>query len=650
MYLENVQIETFRSCKLTIVHFQQDLTILAGANNAGKTNVLDALRLLTAPADGRRTRYAEQEDIRRGGPTEFRLIGEFAELNDVQRGLFVTALGEPCSNVATYGLRFPVPSIRRRRETVKFWAGPREGGDPEPEARDLIRHVHFPALRDAQRELASGSPERIASLLKHIAQGDEGKIKGLENRAKKAFESVEHDPLLQETQRQVSDGLRDLTYGLQPHESTLKFGDASLRQLARDLRFFLHRSGLEPRDLSESGLGYANILYLATVLVELQAAKDAELTLFLVEEPEAHLHPQFQAVILQYLREQALKSCQRHGDDHAPERDAGDNPSRRTECKDDDGLAPEGRIQVIVTSHSPHLTSAVSCKHVVVVRDGMPELRPPATEPLAQEQPPAGPVVAETPSLPPTSDPVASAPAPMCSTAAIPIAKLGLPDDVIAKIDRYLNVTRSSLLFSARVMLVEGLSEALLLSAMTEYRLFATEADRKKLARFHAATVVPIDGVDFEPYVRLLLTESDEHRVADRVVVVTDQDPGTTSENRADRLRELVGSLEAQAQFEVYVARNTLEAELLTSETEPLFKELFLELHPRSLKRWEQEVEKKEPGEKRADAFVQLLRATQVRKGDFAQRLAQRIKDGKIPFIVPVYLEEAVKDLVDDGG
>ncbi len=47
VYLENVQIETFRSCELTTVHFQQDLTILAGANNAGKTNILDALRLLT---------------------------------------------------------------------------------------------------------------------------------------------------------------------------------------------------------------------------------------------------------------------------------------------------------------------------------------------------------------------------------------------------------------------------------------------------------------------------------------------------------------------------------------------------------------------------------------------------------------------------
>ena len=35
----------------------------------------------------------------------------------------------------------------------------------------------------------------------------------------------------------------------------------------------------------------ANLLFIATVILELENAQDAELTLFLVEEPEAHLHP-----------------------------------------------------------------------------------------------------------------------------------------------------------------------------------------------------------------------------------------------------------------------------------------------------------------------------------------------------------------------
>ena len=48
------------------VHFQEDLTVLVGENNGGKTNVIDAIRLLTAPLNGRRDRYPEEQDLRRG--------------------------------------------------------------------------------------------------------------------------------------------------------------------------------------------------------------------------------------------------------------------------------------------------------------------------------------------------------------------------------------------------------------------------------------------------------------------------------------------------------------------------------------------------------------------------------------------------------
>ena len=54
MHLSELRIRGFRSCENVGIHFQRDLTVLVGENNGGKTNVIDAIRLLTAPLNGRR--------------------------------------------------------------------------------------------------------------------------------------------------------------------------------------------------------------------------------------------------------------------------------------------------------------------------------------------------------------------------------------------------------------------------------------------------------------------------------------------------------------------------------------------------------------------------------------------------------------------
>lgn len=57
MHLGNLAISRFRSFDNVTISLRPDLTVLVGENNGGKSNVVDAIRLLTLPLSGRRERY-----------------------------------------------------------------------------------------------------------------------------------------------------------------------------------------------------------------------------------------------------------------------------------------------------------------------------------------------------------------------------------------------------------------------------------------------------------------------------------------------------------------------------------------------------------------------------------------------------------------
>lgn len=374
MYIAEIRIENFRSFgvgeRAFRLSLKPGLTALVGENDAGKTAVVDALRYVLGTRDQEQLRVDEADFHRssegdRADQMTIRLV--FRDLTRTDRGAFAEFLTyeevegsrQVCLVLTWSAKRAPTGSSRRA--VSPEWRTGANGDGPLLDfgARSLLTATYLRPLRDAERAMSAGRGSRLSQILQHTSEiKNTGMGFDLKNTPQPDPKTLSvlglgdfANHLFRESQgiKKAGDKLNDeylkpLSFAKDLLRARIEVAGSRddavrLRQLLEKLDLTLG-AATDGDSAHTRGLGSNNLLFMACELLLLAAESDG-FPLLLIEEPEAHLHPQRQLRLMAFLQAQVAKQ-----------------------------RADGQRIQIIVTTHSPSIASDLHLDNLVLIEQG----------------------------------------------------------------------------------------------------------------------------------------------------------------------------------------------------------------------------------------------------------------------------------------
>lgn len=390
MYIRKIEIENFRQLKSISIDVEEELTLVIGKNNSGKTSILMALDKLLNDKEislydfnlafrkeietKLQSSLIKEDDFSEFG-IKLRLYIEYTDKADLSNINDLIMDLDPNNNMLVLGFEYLIVQYDDYLNFRNTYENEKQKLSFEDIFKEyqkkyfkLYRRTYYFDVEqgkiDEQNYIDLG--EKKISLQKVInfqyipakrnVQNRESE-KALSEQSNKIYQATERNPEQEKPLEDFKDKIREVNDALSPIyddifkgviEKVKQFGGVNVEESQVKVTSTIGRESLlsanttvvytqDDSDLPESynGLGYMNLINMIfeiEILVHRFLNNFADINLLFIEEPEAHTHPQMQYIFIKNIKDLLKDRIQ----------------------VDERG---EQNLQYVITSHSSHLVA-----------------------------------------------------------------------------------------------------------------------------------------------------------------------------------------------------------------------------------------------------------------------------------------------------
>jgi hypothetical protein len=639
MYLSKIYIKNFRGIKELLVELDKNLNVIIGANGQLKTSLMDAIRLFYSWGEPNRDIEITKEDFyveitpNEDGTktvtssTKIDICYLFEDLSEQQKGAFYQYIDRQDNGKMTARVHLSFEMRDKGRIYSSYITGKEENGlHAEWDTLHYFHPYYLGALRDSTRDLMSARNNLLGRVIKRKIDraGSEDDVKSIVNNANN---QLLQRPEVRETQTGINDNLNQINRSeLQNVE--LHIEQNRIEYIVNIIKPFLPFSQSDRNGfvLTQNSLGYNNLIYIASVLSDIKDChEDDKVSIYalLIEEPEAHLHPQLQVNLYNFLKNA----------------DTSENS------------------QTFITTHSPTLTSKIPLENLILLKNNAAYHVGKCFEDRHSEN-----IVREV----------------AANNRLLKNKEVKSYRNMIA---RYFDVTRSQLLFSNGCLFIEGISECQLVetfskligkslidhqieivdtdgTAFYQFLMLFNSSDDKKRLPIHAAFVTDEDQ----------FTESKDKEfnldalIADNYAQLNVLRDSINNGHKTGRVNNMTAMANGQAGIKICSGKKTLEYQIckanVTGNKDAIKGNWLYELIKREnaddigkVEAYIDSIGERDLNDVEQQNVALLMWKCLPGKAGFAQTLNSFLIDkietgGDMKFTVPTYIQEAISHLV----